>query len=120
MNSNELLLEKAKADWIILLSVYSFFLLLAIWNSFSKGAVIQRFCLQPRRNLRLSRIILHPFVHGNWAHLRSNSIGFFIFGWLTMFPKQEHFWIVTFTIILTEGVVNLADGTKLNGACGEQ
>jgi membrane associated rhomboid family serine protease len=48
-------------------------------------------------------ILFGPFLHANFAHLITNSIGFLMLGWLVMLRDLRHFLIITFIAMLSSG-----------------
>ena len=48
--------------------------------------------IEPRSLFGLLGIATAPWVHGNFAHLMTNTVPLLVLGWLAMFPKQEDFW----------------------------
>ena len=60
--------------------------------------------VQPRSLRGLPGIVLHPFLHGSWAHLISNTIGFLMLGGLVMLREPRDFWIVSLLAMLVGGI----------------
>lgn len=60
--------------------------------------------VQPRTVRGLPGIVLHPFLHGSWAHLISNTIGFLMLGGLVMLREPRDFWIVSLLAMLVGGI----------------
>ena len=60
--------------------------------------------VQPRSVSGLPGIVLHPFLHGSWAHLISNTIGFLMLGGLVLFREPRDFWNVTLLATLVGGI----------------
>lgn len=59
--------------------------------------------IRPRNLTGLRGIILAPFLHGNFAHLISNTIPFLTLGWLVMVQEIKDFWFVTLVTMLVGG-----------------
>lgn len=60
--------------------------------------------VQPRTLRGLPGIVLHPFLHGSWAHLISNTIGFLMLGGLVMLREPRDFWVVSLLAMLVGGI----------------
>jgi membrane associated rhomboid family serine protease len=60
--------------------------------------------VQPRTVRGLPGIVLHPFLHGSWAHLISNTIGFLMLGGLVLLREPRDFWTVTVLATLVGGI----------------
>ncbi len=118
MSGTYLFLDKTKSDWLIIAGVYAIFISLIALNKARNGEINQRFCLIPRRNFGWARWALHPFLHGDISHLWSNTPGFFILGWLTMFPNRVDFFITTGMTIGVEGALTWLFGKSGTGHVG--
>ena len=67
----------------------------------------------PREIIGLRGILFAPFLHGDLAHLISNTIPFLVLGWFVMLQETSEFFIVTPIIMLVSGL-----GVWLIGASG--
>ncbi len=62
------------------------------------------FGVQPRDLSGLRGIPLAPFLHGNVAHLASNSIPLLVLGGLVLLADERHFLMVTLWTVLGAGL----------------
>ncbi len=46
---------------------------------------------------------MHPFIHGNWAHLISNTAGFLVLGGLVIMREPRDFWTVSLLAVVVGG-----------------
>jgi len=60
--------------------------------------------VQPRSVSGLPGIVVHPFLHGSWAHLISNTIGFLMIGGLVLLREPRDFWTVFALATLIGGI----------------
>jgi membrane associated rhomboid family serine protease len=67
--------------------------------------------IYPRRISGLRGILFSPFLHGNFAHLISNTIPFLVLGWLVMLRETSDFWVVSAIAMVVSGL-----GTWLFGS----
>ncbi len=77
------------------------------------GQPLDAFGIRPRQLLGLIGIPLMPFLHGGFGHLISNTIPFFILGWIVLKAEKENFIVATTVIILLGGI-----GTWIIGSPG--
>ncbi len=82
--------------------VATFWVLEIIDQVFLNNA-LNRLGIRPRNLIGLRGIILAPFLHGNFAHLISNTIPFLTLGWLVMVQEIKDFWFVTLITMLVGG-----------------
>ncbi|HYW51429.1 MAG TPA: rhomboid family intramembrane serine protease, partial [Gemmatimonadaceae bacterium] len=85
------------------------------------GGALLRFGVIPRTTSGLAGILFAPFLHGNMAHLISNTVPFLLFGWLVMLRDRRHFGVVTIAALLGSGLTSWAlgaPGTVHVGASG--
>jgi membrane associated rhomboid family serine protease len=68
-----------------------------------EGRLVQ-WGVEPRSARGLPGIVLHPFLHGSWAHLISNSIGFLMLGGLVLLRESRDFWTVSLLATLAGGI----------------
>lgn len=88
---------------ILLASVGSFWLIEAL-DVFIFAGSLDKFGIQPHRLSGLIGILFAPFLHGDWAHLISNTVPFLILGWLVMLQETSDFWIVNILTLLFGGL----------------
>jgi membrane associated rhomboid family serine protease len=60
--------------------------------------------VQPRSVSGLPGIVVHPILHGSWAHLISNTIGFLMIGGLVLLREPRDFWTVFALATLIGGI----------------
>jgi membrane associated rhomboid family serine protease len=77
------------------------------------GGLLTQFGVIPRTVTGLRGIVFAPFLHGNLAHLISNTLPFLALGWMVMLRDARHFWPVTIYAALGAGL-----GAWLFGAPG--
>jgi membrane associated rhomboid family serine protease len=58
----------------------------------------------------ISGILFAPFVHGDWDHLRSNTLPFFILGGLILLRYPIDFIVITLTIAIVAGALGFFFG----------
>ncbi len=89
----------------------------AFWTTFvvntMLGGALTQFGVVPRTLSGLRGIIFAPFLHGNLAHLISNTLPFLALGWMVMLRDSRHFIPVTLYSMLGAGL-----GAWLLGAPG--
>jgi membrane associated rhomboid family serine protease len=97
----------------------------ALWGSFAANLVLGGSLLQygivPRSLDGLWGIVIAPFLHGNFAHLLSNTVPFLILGWLIMLRNRKHLLPVTLAAMLGAGLTAWllgASGSVHIGASG--
>lgn len=74
---------------------------------------LDNFGVRPHALMGLWGILWGPFLHGDFAHLISNSVPFLILGWLVMLQDTRDFFIVTAITMAIGGL-----GIWLVGASG--
>lgn len=77
------------------------------------GGLLTQFGVIPRSIIGLRGLLFAPFLHGNLAHLISNTLPFLALGWMVMLRDARHFWPVTLLAALGAGL-----GAWLFGAPG--
>jgi len=77
------------------------------------GGSLDAFGIHPRTGFGLVGVLTMPWLHGNFAHLISNTVTFVILGYLMHAAEQTRFVKTSFLIILLSGV-----GTWLIGRTG--
>lgn len=77
------------------------------------GGFLTQFGVIPRSVVGLRGLLFAPFLHGNLAHLISNTLPFLALGWMVMLRDARHFWPVTLLAALGAGL-----GAWLFGAPG--
>ncbi len=87
----------------------STYLIIFIWGIFIIDALLpmvnfKQYGLIPRTKLGLIGIFSSPFIHGNFAHLLSNSISLFILSFFLISFYKDFFWKVFFIIMLITGI----------------
>lgn len=89
----------------------------AFWTTFvvntMLGGALTQFGVVPRTLSGLRGILFAPFLHGNLAHLISNTLPFLALGWMVMLRDSRHFIPVTLYAMLGAGL-----GAWLLGAPG--
>jgi membrane associated rhomboid family serine protease len=65
---------------------------------------LDAFGVRPRSVFGLIGIPLMPFLHGDFAHLVSNTLPFLVLGWIVLRAEKENFMVATVTIILLGGI----------------
>jgi membrane associated rhomboid family serine protease len=75
------------------------------------SGLLDFFGVHPRTIFGLVGVLASPFLHANWAHLLSNTIGFLIFGTIVLLWSRKEFAAVTVASMLIGGL-----GTWLIGA----
>ncbi|MBO9998826.1 MAG: rhomboid family intramembrane serine protease [Cyanobacteria bacterium SID2] len=65
---------------------------------------LDRLGILPRHPESLRGILLMPFLHGNFAHLLSNTFPFLVLGWLVMVRGIGDFFFVTAVVMLASGL----------------
>lgn len=93
-------------------------LVAAMWVLEAADAVLFRggldaYGIRPRDPDGLAGIAFAPFLHGNFAHLTSNTVPFLIFGWLILLHSLRDFVVVSLLAVVVGGL-----GTWLVGAPG--
>jgi len=61
------------------------------------------FGIIPRKSVGLPGIVLSPLLHGNFAHLFTNSIPMFVLMTFILVAGQPTFWCATISIVLISG-----------------
>ncbi|MDC0832722.1 hypothetical protein CKA32_000309 [Geitlerinema sp. FC II] len=82
-------------------------------DQFLFGGQLNTLGIYPREPETLRGILFMPFLHGNFAHLLSNTVPFLILGWLVMVRGIRDFFLVTAAAMLLGGL-----GVWLFGAPG--
>lgn len=77
------------------------------------GTTLDIYGIIPRNIIGLRGILFAPFLHGNFAHLISNTIPFIILGWLIMLREVSDFVWVSLIAGAVSGL-----GTWLFGSAG--
>ncbi len=67
------------------------------------GRALAAFGILPRTVEGLAGIPLAPFIHGNPAHLVSNTLPLLFLGSIVLFSDRRHFWTITALIALGGG-----------------
>jgi membrane associated rhomboid family serine protease len=86
---------------------------LEIVDLYALGGALDAYGIHPRETDKVAGIAFAPFLHGNLAHLMSNTIPFLIFGWIIMLHQVRDFFFVGLLSALVGGA-----GTWLVGAPG--
>jgi membrane associated rhomboid family serine protease len=79
----------------------------------SGGALDRTYGIEPLQVDGLDGVLFAPLLHGNWAHLMSNTVPFLVFGFLAMAGGFRQFLVVTATIWVLGGL-----GVWLTGGSG--
>lgn len=93
-----------KTQLTILGSFVSLFWIIELLDIFVYKGQLDRFGIQPQSLIGLRGILFAPFLHGDLPHLISNTIPFFVLGWLVMFQETSDFWIVTLLTMIVGGL----------------
>jgi membrane associated rhomboid family serine protease len=88
----------------ILLAILAILWTVQLVNVVWFGGALVRWGVEPRSVEGLPGIVLHPFLHGSWAHLISNTIGFLMLGGLVLLREQRDFWTVSILATLVGGI----------------
>jgi membrane associated rhomboid family serine protease len=88
----------------ILGSFVGIFWIVEIVDRFIFKGALDRFGIQPHNFVGLRGILFTPFLHGDFAHLISNTVPFVILGWLVMLQETSDFFIVTLFTMFVGGV----------------
>lgn len=86
---------------------------LEIVDLYALRGALDVYGIHPRETDKLVGIAFAPFLHGNLAHLMSNTVPLVIFGWIIMLHQVRDFFIVSLISLLVGGA-----GTWLVGAPG--
>jgi membrane associated rhomboid family serine protease len=86
---------------------------LEIVDLYALGGALDAYGIHPRETDKVAGIAFAPFLHGNLAHLMSNTVPFLIFGWIIMLHQVRDFFFVGLLSALVGGA-----GTWLVGAPG--
>ncbi|MCP4604528.1 MAG: rhomboid family intramembrane serine protease [Proteobacteria bacterium] len=84
---------------------------LEIVDQFILGGALNQYGIRPRDTDRLSGILFAPFLHGDFAHLSSNTIPFLVLGWFILLRGRAAFLVATLVAVIIGGA-----GTWLIGA----
>lgn len=87
----------------ILLGILAILWLVQLINATVFAGGLVRWGVEPRTLPGLAGIPVHPFLHGGWGHLASNSMGFLLLGGLVILREPRDFWIVSLLGILVGG-----------------
>lgn len=74
-------------------------LLAVLWgieaiDAFVLGGSLDRLGVEPREMSGLLGIFAAPFLHGDWGHIASNTVGIIVLGGLTMLVgRREFVWV---------------------------
>jgi membrane associated rhomboid family serine protease len=68
-------------------------------------ALSRAFALYPRSLWGLLGIATSPFLHGDWQHLWTNTLGFLFLGWLVAAQGVNLFLVVTVLVALACGAL---------------
>ncbi len=105
MNGSEL--ERTKRWFIgrisILAVVVIIIWVLEIVDSFILMQGLNGFGIRPREMGGLLGILFAPFLHGDFAHLASNTLPFAVLGWFTLLRSRLQFFMVSIISILVGG-----------------
>jgi membrane associated rhomboid family serine protease len=74
------------------------------------GGFLTQFGVVPRSITGLRGMLFAPFLHGNLAHLISNTLPFLALGWMVMLRDARHFWPVTLAAAFGAGLFAWAFG----------
>ncbi|NJR51034.1 MAG: rhomboid family intramembrane serine protease [Leptolyngbyaceae cyanobacterium CSU_1_3] len=88
---------------------YLVYLVLIAWivsivNFGLLGGSLNHLGIRPRSLGGLQGILFAPFLHGDWAHIEGNTIGFATFGGLILLQDPSNFGAVTTIVALTSGI----------------
>lgn len=94
--------ERIETQLSILLTLLGTMWAAALINGlFFQGQMVN-WGIHPRGSLL--GIVFYPFLHGGLAHLVSNTVPFFILGWLVMLRRFSDFFPVTAIVWLCSGL----------------
>jgi len=66
---------------------------------------LDQFGIRPRDAGGLAGILLAPFLHGNFAHLASNTLSLFVLAWVVLATGWRRFWITSAVTVFGAGLV---------------
>ncbi|MEA5511461.1 rhomboid family intramembrane serine protease [Crocosphaera sp. UHCC 0190] len=96
--------REMKNHAMILGGFVAIFWVTELLDTFMLRGSLDRFGIVPHSLIGLRGILFAPFLHGNFAHLISNTIPFLVLGWLVMLQETSDFWIVTFLTMIIGGL----------------
>lgn len=84
-------------------------LLAVLWgieaiDAFVLGGSLDRLGVAPREASGLLGIFTAPFLHGDWGHIASNTVGIVILGGLTMLVGRREFVVVSVVGMVVGGL----------------
>lgn len=111
MDTQRSLLSEFKLQIRILLVVVAVLWGIEIVDAFLFNGALNNLGIRPRQTSGLWGIAFAPFLHGDFAHLISNTIPFVTLSWLIMLRSTEDWFVVTIISAVVGGL-----GTWLLGA----
>ncbi len=88
----------------VLIAILGILWVVQLVNVIWFGGGLVQWGVLPRTTRGLPGIVLHPFLHGSWEHLISNTIGFLMLGGLVLLREPRDFWTVSLLATLVAGV----------------
>ena len=88
----------------VLIAILGILWVVQLVNVIWFGGGLVQWGVLPRTTRGLPGIVLHPFLHGSWEHLISNSVGFLMLGGLVLLREPRDFWTVSLLATLVAGV----------------
>ncbi len=86
---------------------------LEIVDQFLLGDALNQYGIRPRDTDALTGILYAPFLHGDFAHLSSNTVPFLVLGWFILLRGRAAFFVATIISVIIGGA-----GTWLTGSSG--
>ncbi|MEM7156122.1 MAG: rhomboid family intramembrane serine protease [Myxococcota bacterium] len=77
---------------------------LEAFDTFVMRGSLDAFGIAPRTTSGLFGVLAAPFLHGDWGHLSSNTVGLLILGGLTMAIGRREFIVVGLAGLLVGGL----------------
>ena len=103
-SSSKALARELKRHAVILGSCIALMWAVHLVNQFLFAGSLNNFGIYPRNPNSLRGIILMPLLHGNFAHILSNTASFLVLGWLVLIRGLRHFIWVSLISILVSGL----------------
>jgi membrane associated rhomboid family serine protease len=113
MNNNQTneIANELKTHAAILGGLVAFAWALEFIDLFVFRGRLNAYGIYPRSIVGLRGILFAPFLHGNFAHLISNTIPFLVLGWFVMLREVSDFFVVSAICMVVSGL-----GTWLFGS----
>lgn len=96
--------RELRRSFVTLLTIVALLWVVQLANVFLFDGRLILWGVEPRTVHGLPGIALHPFLHGSWAHLIANTIGFLMLGGLVLLREPRDFWTVFLLATLAGGI----------------